>query len=437
MSVFSSLRKTVQNKINDLSDAVYGVMPSPVQAVADAVGKPIAETANNLGKWIDDHISDGVKDAATAAFGVPSAIAGGATAINALSSNMDKGLVNSTVGSVVNGVKQALQTPVGEVAAPFVAGSSAGAAAGAGTAAAASAPSVASTLGAIGAAVAPSVIQAGASMAGAIDYNQTMRDTNKETNQTNMAIANQNLGFQRSVLDYNKQLQQQIFNREDTSYQRTVADMRAAGLSPLMMQGTNGAGEAIALTAPNNSYQHTPLSDYKSPIDAFASLNPIGFLSSLEDLKAKRLQNQLASDTYDYSKAKIKAESLLSQYSQMDASRREKFNSAFNLNSSMSEKEKMAVIISKLLGTPLLNKDGSPNMNLGDDLDKLLDRISGSSPVKAAIDALSSSSKSGKPSKVTASSPKNQRLKVAPRSNSSKSEPNWHEKRGETWVRNR
>lgn len=61
---------------------------------------------------------------------------------------------------------------------------------------------------------------------------------------------NKNLEFQRENLDYQKAIQQEIFNREDTSYQRTVNDMRLAGLNPVSMQGTNGSGEAIATNAP-------------------------------------------------------------------------------------------------------------------------------------------------------------------------------------------
>lgn len=66
---------------------------------------------------------------------------------------------------------------------------------------------------------------------------------------TGITAANKNLDFQRENLDYTKAIQQEIFNREDTAYQRSVADMRAAGLNPLSMQGTNGAGEAIATNA--------------------------------------------------------------------------------------------------------------------------------------------------------------------------------------------
>lgn len=73
----------------------------------------------------------------------------------------------------------------------------------------------------------------------------------------NSETANNNLNFQNEVFaqnqknweanfDYQKALQERIFDREDTSYQRTVNDMRQAGLNPLAMNGTNGSGEAIA-----------------------------------------------------------------------------------------------------------------------------------------------------------------------------------------------
>lgn len=87
------------------------------------------------------------------------------------------------------------------------------------------------------------------------DTNQANRDIAKETNATNLQIAQENLGYQRELQEYNKALQQQIFEREDTSYERTARDMRNAGLNPLAMQGTNAAGEAIAQSPLNNSFQ--------------------------------------------------------------------------------------------------------------------------------------------------------------------------------------
>lgn len=78
---------------------------------------------------------------------------------------------------------------------------------------------------------------------------------NGQTNVVNKEIAEQNLQFQRENLDYQKALQERIFDREDTSYQRTVNDMRQAGLNPLTMNGKNGSGEAIATTPLHNDFQ--------------------------------------------------------------------------------------------------------------------------------------------------------------------------------------
>lgn len=84
----------------------------------------------------------------------------------------------------------------------------------------------------------------------------SMRNTDK-TNQANKDVALENLGFQREVQDYQKALQQQIFEREDTAHQREIQDLRAAGINPLATAGGNGAnaGSVVPLTELNNNYQ--------------------------------------------------------------------------------------------------------------------------------------------------------------------------------------
>lgn len=50
--------------------------------------------------------------------------------------------------------------------------------------------------------------------------------------------------------DYQKALNQKIFEREDTAYQRAVSDARSAGFSPLVAAGTSSGGVGGTVSAP-------------------------------------------------------------------------------------------------------------------------------------------------------------------------------------------
>ena len=110
-------------------------------------------------------------------------------------------------------------------------------------------------------------------------------------NASNEKIAQQNLDFQRENLDYQKALQNQIFEREDTAYQRTVDDMRAAGLSPLSMQNTNGAGQVIDTQAMNNDMQYER-PEYQ---DNVAGINAAGGM--LQQALQNAFNNQIQRDS--------------------------------------------------------------------------------------------------------------------------------------------
>lgn len=101
------------------------------------------------------------------------------------------------------------------------------------------------------------------SIGSALKYQST-----KETNDTNSAIAEQNLAFEKENLQYQKDLQQQIFQREDSSYQRAIADLKQAGLNPALayQNGGSASGAAIQTSAPQLNYQ------YKSPLGSYSHM---------------------------------------------------------------------------------------------------------------------------------------------------------------------
>ena len=68
---------------------------------------------------------------------------------------------------------------------------------------------------------------------------------------TQNQMAQQNFGLSQEQFEYQKQLQQTMFQREDNSIQRRVSDLQAAGLSPVLAAGQGAsAGSVISTSAP-------------------------------------------------------------------------------------------------------------------------------------------------------------------------------------------
>lgn len=127
-----------------------------------------------------------------------------------------------------------------------------------------------------------------------VDTLGNMRNTDK-TNQTNKDIANQNLRFQNENLQYQKDLQKQIFAREDNAVQRRVDDLVAAGLSPTLAAGSAAnAGQVIETQALHNGYSPKTMPTYGLSSMIGAGLDALKAVGELNRQKSEieYLQNQ-------------------------------------------------------------------------------------------------------------------------------------------------
>lgn len=140
------------------------------------------------------------------------------------------------------------------------------------------------------------------------------------TNQANRDINLQNIKFQEENLEYQKALQQQIFEREDTAYQRKVQDLINAGINPAVASTGSGsnAGSIVNTQALHNDMRHqAPQFNFGSVIDTLKSLKQIAsieeqtnvakqqadYLSSLKK-KADAETNKIVFDNDFFSKTK-------------------------------------------------------------------------------------------------------------------------------------
>lgn len=90
--------------------------------------------------------------------------------------------------------------------------------------------------------------------------------------------------------DYNRALQQEIFNREDTAIQRAADDAMKAGFSPLTVAGSGASSGAVV----GSSYQ-APASGQSSPVDVMAMLRGMQELSIAQDAN-ERAERQVESE---------------------------------------------------------------------------------------------------------------------------------------------
>lgn len=102
-------------------------------------------------------------------------------------------------------------------------------------------------------------------LGGAIINSESVKSTNasninqqREINAINMAMNaatnRTNMEMNKANIEYQRNLNNQIFQREDSAYQRAVADAKAAGFSPLVASGVSAGGAGGTVSAPRNSF---------------------------------------------------------------------------------------------------------------------------------------------------------------------------------------
>ena len=215
--------------------------------------------------------------------------------------------------------------------------------------------------------------------AGNIWSNITGQENTEATNRTNKEIAlwnmlqqqktnEMNYGMFKENLDYQKALNEQIMQREDTSYQRTVADMRKAGLNPLTMSGLNGSGGNVSNVAP---YSQEPITNNYMPetfrpnlqinnltMEALQTMNELQDFQIGEDYQR---QQKAIADSAEY-KAKedgwtlfnkiadSKLNTMTKQYLLEDMARNMDFNAEHGIFNGMSETDRNTRFIKNALG---------------------------------------------------------------------------------------
>lgn len=107
-------------------------------------------------------------------------------------------------------------------------------------------------------------------------------------------IANQNLELQKENLQYQKDLQQTIFQREDDAVQRRAADLEAAGLSKTLAAGSAAnAGSSVQTTAPQKS-DHAALSMAKFNTDLNVASEVLGLITQNANAKKAAAEAAIA-----------------------------------------------------------------------------------------------------------------------------------------------
>ncbi|QCS36661.1 minor capsid protein [Capybara microvirus Cap3_SP_581] len=106
---------------------------------------------------------------------------------------------------------------------------------------------------------------------------------------TNIYTSIWNKNATQENFEYQKALQQTIFEREDNAVQRRVADLEKAGLSKVLASGSSaGSGAVVSTTPPKLDYQANAQATLQNVIDVMTSVENLKVAEATEEkLKAE------------------------------------------------------------------------------------------------------------------------------------------------------
>lgn len=108
--------------------------------------------------------------------------------------------------------------------------------------------------------------------------------------------------------NYTKELQQELFARDDTAMQRRMQDYKNAGINPLMALGSSGAG--VSSITPSGESVSSPTLDYNAQRTARLQ-------NQLFDIKKEQEEEYLKGLKEDNNKKKVENDILSKQYENM------------------------------------------------------------------------------------------------------------------------
>lgn len=210
---------------------------------------------------------------------------------------------------------------------------------------------LAGVAGAVGA-MAPA---AGSIVNGVLGYK-----SQQEANNINRNVALYNAYMQNQQFDYQRALQNTIFQREDNAISRQVADLERNGLNKQLISGGAGAGAVVSTSAPSVDYRYQP---YQPSIEFGNGLLQLGDFIMRAKLQKEQIEN-IRADTNNkniagaYSTLKMETEKLEQLQKEQDIVSKKNANSVMSQNMQKLVEEqarKVAMLDSQIMALSLDN----------------------------------------------------------------------------------